>query len=92
MDEEDIPVRLVGSGSNKIQKRLVEVKVKDMKVKNFLFQAIYREILETILDKGTSEAILEFHGTKVSRMEKSKIGTTSKKGVQMAYYDRKVKK
>lgn len=34
-----------------------EAKLKDLKVKNFLFQAIDREILETILDKGTSKAI-----------------------------------
>ena len=34
-----------------------EAKLKDLKVKNFLFQEIDREILETILDKGTSKAI-----------------------------------
>ncbi|XP_050902500.1 uncharacterized protein LOC127114184 [Lathyrus oleraceus] len=34
-----------------------EAKLKDLKVKNYLFQAIDREILETILDKGTSKAI-----------------------------------
>ncbi|XP_058775996.1 uncharacterized protein LOC131650302 [Vicia villosa] len=39
------------------RKTVEEAKLKDMKVKNFLFQAIDREILETILDKGTSKAI-----------------------------------
>ena len=34
-----------------------EAKLKDLKVKNFMFQAIDREILETILDKGKSKAI-----------------------------------
>uniref|UniRef100_A0A151UGG2 Retrovirus-related Pol polyprotein from transposon TNT 1-94 n=2 Tax=Cajanus cajan TaxID=3821 RepID=A0A151UGG2_CAJCA len=39
------------------RKSVEEAKLKDLKVKNFLFQAIDREILETILDKGTSKAI-----------------------------------
>ena len=34
-----------------------KAKLKDLKVKNFMFQAIDREILETILDKRTSKAI-----------------------------------
>ncbi|KAJ1410442.1 gag-polypeptide of LTR copia-type [Sesbania bispinosa] len=39
------------------RKSVEEAKLKDLKVKNFLFQAIDREILETILDKGTSKTI-----------------------------------
>lgn len=39
------------------KKSVEEAKLKDLKVKNYLFQAIDREILETILDKGTSKAI-----------------------------------
>lgn len=39
------------------QKRLEELKLKDLKVKNYLFQAIDRTILETILQKDTSKQI-----------------------------------
>ena len=39
------------------QKRLDEMKLKDLKVKNYLFQAIDRTILETILQKNTSKKI-----------------------------------
>jgi len=37
------------------RKRIDELKLKDMKVKNYLFQAIDRTILETILVKDTSK-------------------------------------
>ena len=41
-----------------VQKKVMdEAKLKDLKVKIFLFQAIHREILETIIVKGTSQAI-----------------------------------
>lgn len=39
------------------QKKLDELKLKDLKVKNYLFQAIDRTILETILQKNTSKQI-----------------------------------
>lgn len=39
------------------QKKLEELRLKDMKVKNYLFQAIDRTILETILKKDTSKQI-----------------------------------
>ncbi|XP_073133594.1 uncharacterized protein [Henckelia pumila] len=39
------------------QKKLDEMKLKDSKVKNYLFQAIDRPILETILHKSTSKQI-----------------------------------
>ena len=39
------------------RKAVEEAKLKDLKIKNFLFQAIDREITETILDKGASKAI-----------------------------------
>ena len=39
------------------QKKLDELKLKDLKVKNYLFQAIDRTILETILQKDTSKQI-----------------------------------
>jgi len=57
--EEGIPAPVIGSGpgSEAQKKAMEEAKLKDLKVKNFLFQAIDRGILETILDKGTSKAI-----------------------------------
>nr|KYP72898.1 Retrovirus-related Pol polyprotein from transposon TNT 1-94 [Cajanus cajan] len=57
--DKGIPTPTLGLGSaSEVQKKVVEeAKLKDMKVKNFLFKAIDREILETILDKGTSRAI-----------------------------------
>jgi len=39
------------------QKKLEELKLKDLKVKNYLFQIIDRTILETILKKNTSKQI-----------------------------------
>lgn len=39
------------------QKSLDEAKLKALKVKNYLFQAINRTILETILQKDTSKHI-----------------------------------
>ena len=39
------------------QKKLDEMKLKDLKVKNYLFQAIDRMILETIIQKNTSKQI-----------------------------------
>lgn len=41
------------------QKKQDEMKLKDLKVKNYLFQAIDRTILETILEKTTSKQIWE---------------------------------
>jgi len=39
------------------QKKLEEEKLKDLKVKNYLFQVIDRTILETILQKDISKQI-----------------------------------
>ncbi|PRQ55987.1 putative RNA-directed DNA polymerase [Rosa chinensis] len=39
------------------QKKLEELKLKDLKAKNYLFQAIDRDLLETILQKDTSKQI-----------------------------------
>ncbi|XP_074318153.1 uncharacterized protein LOC141654945 [Silene latifolia] len=59
--EEGIPAASVGtSPASEAQRKLVEeAKLKDLKVKNYLFQSIDREILETILDKKTSKSIWE---------------------------------
>lgn len=43
--------------SQEQQKRLDELRSKDLKVKNYLFQVIDRTILETILKKDTSKHI-----------------------------------
>ena len=54
--EDGIP--MLGATPTEGQKRSVaEAQLKDLKVKNFLFQAIDREILETLLDRSTSQAI-----------------------------------
>lgn len=75
--EDGVPVAATGtSASSEAHRKLVdEAKLKDLKVKIFLFQAIDREILETILDKGSSKAIWEsmkqnYHGsTKVKKAQ-----------------------
>lgn len=46
------------------QKELDTWKLKDLKAKNYLFQAIDRSILETILEKDTSKKIWESMKTK----------------------------
>ncbi|XP_061993802.1 uncharacterized protein LOC133711715 [Rosa rugosa] len=47
-----------GEGMTAVQRRtLDELKLKDLKVKNYLFQAIDRAILETILQKDTAKQI-----------------------------------
>ncbi|GJX41732.1 retrovirus-related pol polyprotein from transposon TNT 1-94 [Tanacetum coccineum] len=57
--EDGIPV--IGEGTAAVteaqRKAMDEAKLKDLKVKNYLFQSIDREILETILDKSTSKGI-----------------------------------
>ncbi|GJR16118.1 retrovirus-related pol polyprotein from transposon TNT 1-94 [Tanacetum coccineum] len=40
-----------------LRKAVDEAKLKDLKVKNYLFQSIDKEIMETILDKSTSKGI-----------------------------------
>ncbi|CAL5403117.1 unnamed protein product [Camellia sinensis] len=58
------------------QKRLDEQRLKDLKVKNYLFQAIDRTILETILQKETSKQIWDslkkkYQGT--SKVKRSQL-------------------
>jgi len=43
--------------SNEQQKALANQRLKDLRAKNYLFQAIDRSILKTILDKETSKGI-----------------------------------
>lgn len=75
--EEGIPVVAVGTPTSEAQRRGVEeANLKDLKVKNFLFQAIDREFLETILDKSTSKVIWE-------SMRKKYQGSTKVKRAQL---------
>lgn len=74
--EKGVPTVIQGTSTSEGQKKTVEeAMLEDLKVKNFLFQAIHREIMETILDKGTSKAIWEsmkqkYHSsTKVRRAQ-----------------------
>ncbi|CAM8978411.1 unnamed protein product [Rhodiola kirilowii] len=61
--EKGIPVPMKADGTSAAseadKKGIDDAKLRDMKVKNYLFQVIDREILETILDKSTSKAIWE---------------------------------
>jgi len=56
---EDGVARLGSGGPPKAaeQKTLYELKFKDLKVKNYLFQAIDRTILEMIMEKNMSKEI-----------------------------------
>ena len=76
--DEGIPPAAIGtsSASEAQRKTVEETKLKDLKVKNFLFQAIDREILETILDKGTSKAIWD-------SMKRKYQGSTKVKRAQL---------
>ena len=56
--ENGIPTTVDGIESTEAQrKRTDDQKLKDLKVKNYLFQAIDRTIIETILNKETAKAI-----------------------------------
>ena len=58
--EDGIPTIARGTAVSEAQRKsLEEIKLKDLKIKNCLFQAIDREIMETILDKTSSKAIWE---------------------------------
>ncbi|GJZ28589.1 retrovirus-related pol polyprotein from transposon TNT 1-94 [Tanacetum coccineum] len=55
--EEGISGEKVANPSEAQKKAIDDARLKDLKVKNYLFQAIEREILETILDKSTAKGI-----------------------------------
>ncbi|KAG7557256.1 Reverse transcriptase RNA-dependent DNA polymerase [Arabidopsis suecica] len=76
--EDGIPTMAVGTSpaSETQRKSVEEAKLKDLKVKNFLFQSIDREILETILDKSSSKVIWE-------SMRKKYQGSTKVKRAQL---------
>ena len=56
--ENEIPLIAEGSMPTQAQRKEVEeARLKDMKIKNYLFQSIDRTIMETILDKNTAKSI-----------------------------------
>ncbi|KAL6316867.1 hypothetical protein AAG906_022585 [Vitis piasezkii] len=56
--EQGIPTAEAGVELTEGQKKVIEdAKLKDLKVKNYLFQAIDRSVLETILNKDTTKSI-----------------------------------
>lgn len=75
--EEGIPTSALGTILTEAQRKTVEeAKLKDLKVKNFLFQAIDRETLETIFNKATSKEIW-------SSMQRKYQGSTRVKRAQL---------
>ena len=61
-----------GIEPTKAQHKLIEEqKLKDLKVKNYLFQAIDREVLETIIKRDT-EKYLRFNEAKISMFNQDK--------------------
>ena len=58
MIEQGIPTAEPGVELTEGQKKMIEdAKLKDLKAKNYLFQAIDRSVLETILNKDTGKSI-----------------------------------
>lgn len=56
--ETGIPTVVDGTQPTAAERKAIdEAKLKDLKVKNYLFQAIDRTIIETILNKETSKSI-----------------------------------
>ncbi|CAL2240038.1 unnamed protein product [Prunus armeniaca] len=56
--EDGIPAEVEGVQLTEAQRKVIDdAKLKDMKTKNYLFQAIDRSILETILNKDTTKSI-----------------------------------
>ena len=56
--ENGVPSVAGGATPTQAQRKVVkDVRLKDMKMKNYLFQSIDMTIMETILDKGTSKSI-----------------------------------
>lgn len=75
--ETGIPTVAEGIQSTEAQRKSIEDhKLKDLKAKNYLFQAIDRNIMETILDKGSSKSIWDsmkqkYQGT--SRVKRAQL-------------------
>ncbi|RVW21848.1 hypothetical protein CK203_109662 [Vitis vinifera] len=66
----------LGTVMTKTQRIELEgLKLKDLKAKNYLFQAIDHSILETILNKETSKQIWDSMKKKISRVIEGKKGS-----------------
>ncbi|RDY03554.1 hypothetical protein CR513_12847, partial [Mucuna pruriens] len=78
---DDVPIIAEGNQLSEVQKKGIdEATPKNMKAKNYLFQAIDRSILETILNKDTTKGIYnslkkKYQGTALNklRLNKAKI-------------------
>lgn len=87
--EKGIPVSTEGSTvTDAEQKKIDEAKLKDLKCKNYLFQAIDRATLETILNKDTSKEIWEslkrkFQGNARARRSTLQAARKEFEGVEM---------
>ena len=58
--EEGVPTTERGTTTSEGQRKIVEdAKIRDLKIKNFVFQTIDREIMETILDKGSASSFMK---------------------------------
>ena len=80
--ENGIPAAAAGAALSEAQRKGIEdAKLKDLKVKNYLFQAIDRNIMETILDRDTAKSIWDsmkqkYQGsTKVKRAQLQALRT-----------------
>ena len=81
--ENGVPAAAEGIILTDAQRKHVEDQtLKDLKAKNYLFQALDRSILETILNKDTAKKHMGFHETKISRNDQSQtcIVTSTSKG------------
>lgn len=75
--ENGVPAAAEGVELTDAQKKVIDdQKLKDLKAKNYLFQAIDRSILETILNKDTAKSIWD-------SMKKKYQGTTRVKRAQL---------
>ncbi|XP_034690523.1 uncharacterized protein LOC117918108 [Vitis riparia] len=75
--ENGIPSIAGGSMPTQAQRNEVEeARLKDMKIKNYLFQSIDRTIMETILDKSTAKSIWD-------SMRQKYLGSTRVKRAQL---------
>lgn len=77
MVENGVPAAAEGETLTDVQKKSIDdQKLKDLKAKNFLFQALDRSVLETILEKDTAKDIWD-------SMKHKYQGTTRVKRAQL---------
>ncbi|KAJ1384825.1 retrovirus-related Pol polyprotein from transposon TNT 1-94 [Sesbania bispinosa] len=71
--EEGVAAAPIGASQEQL-KIHEESKLKDLKAKNYLFQAIDRSIIETILDKSSGKGHLGLYEAEISRTHKGLKG------------------